>query len=317
MKRQNDITDAEWQVMRMIWAGKDTTSSEIITHLGNAKGWSPTTIKTLLARLVKKNIISFNLRDRTRLYYPLLTENDCVRKEMHNVIMRLYGQTVNHESRHFVFYGHNDPEYIKLIATELDKNFLKITNILGMVMNEKIMVYTHRSRLHLHSALGVQNGPDWLRGGWAWGILHIAPKECFDDISAEKVAVHVFTQIIINKLNPATPYWLMQGYSAYMAKWLDKERIRTAVIGYVENSTNASPDNIDSNFERFRDAGGYELAYTVAQFVVLEYDAGRMAWFLKSPHDYEKIFSCSKERFWSKWLDYIKKKYVKGIYYAV
>ena len=54
MNNQSNITDAEWQIMRMIWAGNETKSADIIAYLGNSKGWSPTTIKTLLARLVKK-----------------------------------------------------------------------------------------------------------------------------------------------------------------------------------------------------------------------------------------------------------------------
>ncbi len=313
MKRQSNITDAEWQIMRMIWSSENTTSSQIIARLGKSKSWSPTTVKTLLARLVKKEVISFHMQGRTRLYYPLMTEMECVRREMNNVIMRLYGQTVNQQSEHFTFYGHNDSSYISLLASELEYNYGKILNILGIVLDEKIMVYTHETQLQLHSALGVQSGPGWLRAGSAWGIMHIAPKKCFDNIKAEKAAVHVFAQIVINKLNPATPYWLMQGYSAYLAKWLELKRIKDAVREQLDAMPDISLDDISSDYEKFNDNKGYELAYTIAHFIVLEYGAGHMALLIKSPYDYEGIFNCTKERFQKKWLGFLHKKYM-GVY---
>ena len=315
MNNQSNITDAEWQIMRMIWAGNETKSADIIAYLGKSKGWSPTTIKTLLARLVKKNVISFNLQDRTRLYYPLFTEMECVRNEMSNVIKRLYGGIVNHHTEHFTFYGHNDPDYISLLASTLEHDYQMILNILGMAKVEKIMVYTHETKLHLHSALGIQNGPEWLRAGWAWGILHIAPKECFDDIKPERAAVHIFSQIAIHRLNPGTPYWLMQGYSAYLSKWLNTDRIRKAVIEQLSSQPQISLDDIGSDFEKFRDNNGYELAYTRVQFIILEYGAGHMSLFIKNPHDFEGIFNCTKERFQKNWIRFLHKKYMRGIEY--
>lgn len=313
MNRHSNITDAEWQIMRMIWASENTTSSQIIASVGKSKGWAPTTIKTLLARLVKKNVISFNLQDRTRLYYPLVTEMDCVRSEMNSVIMRLYGQTANYRSEHFEFYGYNDPGYISLLALTLEHDYQMILNILGMTIGEKIMVYTHETQQHLHSAIGIQNGPKWLRAGWAWGILHIAPKKCFDDIRPERAAVHIFTQIAINRLNPATPYWLMQGYSAYLSKWLHTDRIKKAVIEQLSVQPQISLEEIGSDFQKFRDHKGYELAYTKVQFIIMEYGAGHMALYIKNPDDFEGIFNCTKERFHKNWIRFLHKKYMRGI----
>ena len=95
MEKSRNITDAEWQVMRIIWAEGCVTSRYLIETLQKSREWSPTTVKTLLARLVKKEIIGYTVRGRAREYTANILELDCVRNEMNNVIMRLYGGEEN------------------------------------------------------------------------------------------------------------------------------------------------------------------------------------------------------------------------------
>lgn len=54
------ISAAEWEVMRVVWASGDIKSSDIITILRKKYQWSDSTIKTLIGRLVKKffNVLS-------------------------------------------------------------------------------------------------------------------------------------------------------------------------------------------------------------------------------------------------------------------
>ena len=49
-----EITPAEWQIMRVVWSLRQTTSSQIIEILQKKVDWKPATIKTLLRRLVDK-----------------------------------------------------------------------------------------------------------------------------------------------------------------------------------------------------------------------------------------------------------------------
>lgn len=50
----NDITPAEWDLMRIVWTKGDVHSRDLITLLQQKRDWSESTIKTLLGRLVKK-----------------------------------------------------------------------------------------------------------------------------------------------------------------------------------------------------------------------------------------------------------------------
>lgn len=305
------ITDAEWQIMRLIWAEENVISATLISELQKTKNWSPTTVKTLLARLVKKEIIGYEMEGRTRKYKALLSEIECVKNEMNNVIHRLYGGNVNRQTKHFVFYGNNDTKYIDLISKELEGSYERILESLECELDEKIMVYTHKTKAQLQSALGVSNGPEWLRGGMAWGVLHLAPKESFKDISAERVAVHVFAQIAIDRINRNVPYWLFQGCSAYLAGWLVEERVAGAIKKHFNNLSENMLSEIGSDFERFRDGMGYELSYTVAEFISIKFGYGKLAGFIRKPGAYEDIFGCTKLEFQKKWIEFIKARYLE------
>lgn len=55
MKRE--ISLSEWQVMRVLWAENQLTSRQIVERLIDDMDWNDKTIKTLLNRLVKKDML--------------------------------------------------------------------------------------------------------------------------------------------------------------------------------------------------------------------------------------------------------------------
>ncbi|NSX80786.1 BlaI/MecI/CopY family transcriptional regulator, partial [Streptococcus pyogenes] len=74
------ISAAEWEVMRVVWASGDIKSSDIITILRKKYQWSDSTIKTLIGRLVKKNLLTSYREGRAYIYQALLDET-LVQKE--------------------------------------------------------------------------------------------------------------------------------------------------------------------------------------------------------------------------------------------
>ena len=48
------ISDAEWEVMKVLWEGGPQTAGQIVDAVAAANRWNPRTVKTLLNRLVKK-----------------------------------------------------------------------------------------------------------------------------------------------------------------------------------------------------------------------------------------------------------------------
>lgn len=52
------ITDAEWEVMRVVWVNGRVTSKEVISILKEKMDWKQATLKTLLGRLVEKGVLN-------------------------------------------------------------------------------------------------------------------------------------------------------------------------------------------------------------------------------------------------------------------
>ena len=67
------ISDAEWQVMKIIWMQGEQTSTDLIRVLAERFDWSKSTIQTLLARLVEKECLTRKKEDKCFVYSALLT----------------------------------------------------------------------------------------------------------------------------------------------------------------------------------------------------------------------------------------------------
>ena len=67
------ISDAEWQVMKIIWMQGEQTSTDLIKVLAERFDWSKSTIQTLLARLVEKECLTRKKDGKSFVYSALLT----------------------------------------------------------------------------------------------------------------------------------------------------------------------------------------------------------------------------------------------------
>ncbi|MTI56620.1 CopY/TcrY family copper transport repressor [Geosporobacter ferrireducens] len=89
------ISDAEWEVMKIIWRGNRITSEEIIISLSEKMDWSAPTVKTFINRLHKKGVIGFEKSGRNYIYYPLVSEKDCIRTERKSFVEKVYDGAVS------------------------------------------------------------------------------------------------------------------------------------------------------------------------------------------------------------------------------
>lgn len=67
------ISDTEWQVMKIIWMQGEQTSRDLIMVLAERFDWSKSTIQTLLARLVEKECLTRKKEGKSFVYSALLT----------------------------------------------------------------------------------------------------------------------------------------------------------------------------------------------------------------------------------------------------
>jgi BlaI family penicillinase repressor len=64
------LTPAEWKVMRIVWQHKSCAARDVVAAAGHAEGWAPSTVKTLLRRLVDKDYLTVTQVGNSFLYRP-------------------------------------------------------------------------------------------------------------------------------------------------------------------------------------------------------------------------------------------------------
>lgn len=69
------ISDSEWEVMRVVWAKGEIKSGEIIRILKQKHQWSDSTIKTLIGRLVDKKALLTHRQGRAYVYQAHLDQD--------------------------------------------------------------------------------------------------------------------------------------------------------------------------------------------------------------------------------------------------
>ncbi len=95
MKELPIISDAEYQVMKVVWAGAPISTNEVVKKLEELTAWKPKTIQTMLSRLVKKGVLSYEKDSRVFVYTPLIKESEYLKRESDTFLTRFYDGTLN------------------------------------------------------------------------------------------------------------------------------------------------------------------------------------------------------------------------------
>ncbi len=114
MPKTPDISDAEWKVMKILWAGSPRSAAEVVDALEETVSWHPNTVKTLLARLREKKAVGVTRHRNLYRYHPLVSEEACVRAETKSFLDRVFDGSVKPLLVHFA-------EKKKLSAADLDE----------------------------------------------------------------------------------------------------------------------------------------------------------------------------------------------------
>jgi BlaI family penicillinase repressor len=88
------ISDAEAQVMEVLWREQPLSADEVATRLAqqtDAPDWQLSTVKTLLGRLMTKQAVAADKDGRRFLYRPVLQRSDWVAQQSGSLLDRLFG----------------------------------------------------------------------------------------------------------------------------------------------------------------------------------------------------------------------------------
>lgn len=95
MKYLPQISDAEFEVMDVIWKYAPISTNEITDRLAKVKEWSPKTIYTMLSRLEKKGVIVHEKESRVFVYTPCVCKEDYIEAESRTLANRFFDGAMN------------------------------------------------------------------------------------------------------------------------------------------------------------------------------------------------------------------------------
>ncbi len=95
MNKLPQISEAEYEVMKIIWEHSPISTNEIVEELSKTKTWSPKTIQTMMIRLEKKGAVRHEKKSRLYIYSPVVCKEDYVDMESRSFLRRFYNGTLN------------------------------------------------------------------------------------------------------------------------------------------------------------------------------------------------------------------------------
>jgi BlaI family transcriptional regulator, penicillinase repressor len=96
------ISDAEWDVMKVVWDEGPVTAGDVVKAVARDKKWHSRTIKTLLGRLVKKGAVAMFVEGKRYLYKAKVTRDACMRHESRSFLSRVFNGAVTPAVVHFI-----------------------------------------------------------------------------------------------------------------------------------------------------------------------------------------------------------------------
>jgi BlaI family penicillinase repressor len=84
------ISEAEYEVMKIVWHTGSLTANEIVDSLVPESNWAPKTIRTLINRLLKKKALRYEVRGKSYLYSPAISKNEYIAVQSESFLDQIF-----------------------------------------------------------------------------------------------------------------------------------------------------------------------------------------------------------------------------------
>jgi len=89
MKQIPKISEAEWEVMNVLWKKEQLTAAQVFEEL-RGRDWKLNTVRTFLTRLEKKEAVHSENRPEARVFWAALSKEDCIAAEGETFLQRFF-----------------------------------------------------------------------------------------------------------------------------------------------------------------------------------------------------------------------------------
>ncbi len=107
------ISDAEWEVMEVVWELGSVTPAEVIGRVAGPRGWNHRTVRTLLSRLVGTRALRRAGAGAQSVYRAAVSRRRCVRDEGRSCMNKVFGGDAASLLIHFAEEAKIDPEQVE------------------------------------------------------------------------------------------------------------------------------------------------------------------------------------------------------------
>lgn len=90
MKKLPQISEGEFEVMKVVWRKAPVSTTEVTDELTRETSWSPKTIQTMLKRLVTKGALTYHKEGRVFIYSPIIDEKEYLDHKSHSFLHRYF-----------------------------------------------------------------------------------------------------------------------------------------------------------------------------------------------------------------------------------
>ena len=81
-KKRADLTEAEWTLIKAVWASEPCTAPQIQQKLAKKTGWTYSTVRTLLDRMAGKDLLAAEKSGKLTFYRSAVARKDAQRSEL-------------------------------------------------------------------------------------------------------------------------------------------------------------------------------------------------------------------------------------------
>jgi BlaI family penicillinase repressor len=121
MPKLPQISDAEWDVIKVLWDRGQASAQDVTEALALGRNWRPQTVKTLLNRLVKKGAVAYAEEGRRFIYRPKVSRDAVARAESRSFLSRVFDGAVTPALVHFLKLGNLSSADIDQLKRMLDR----------------------------------------------------------------------------------------------------------------------------------------------------------------------------------------------------
>jgi BlaI family transcriptional regulator, penicillinase repressor len=120
-KFNDPLSPSEWEIMKIVWEKKTCAARDVYLVAGESQGWTPSTVKTMLRRLVEKGHLKTTQVGNSFLYKPSNSAMKMLRQSADALMGRALDGTVAPLLAYMVKRSHLSKEQISELRSLLDE----------------------------------------------------------------------------------------------------------------------------------------------------------------------------------------------------